>query len=117
MQHGCILIAGTKISEHEAIEMAKAFTGLNNLDLAKEVTTTERYKWTEGVGHGPMATKKMRQKHLPFHVVVYDYGVKRNILRLLVDQGCHLTVVPATTSASEVLALKPDGLFLSEWSW
>lgn len=111
-QHGCI-IAGNTISEHEAIEMAKAFPGLNNLDLAKEVTTKERYEWTEGSWSWPHGYQKNAKEDLPFHVVVYDYGVKRNILRLLVDQGCHLTVVPATTTAAEALALKPDGLFLS----
>lgn len=111
-QHGCIM-AGNNISEEEAIALAKAFTGLNNLDLAKEVTTSERYEWIEGSWKWPEGFQKNEKKSLPYHVVVYDYGVKQNILRLLVDQGCNLTVVPATTSAQEVLALIPDGIFLS----
>jgi carbamoyl-phosphate synthase small subunit len=111
-QHGCI-ITGQNISEEEAIKYAKAFPGLNNLDLAKEVSTQTVYTWTEGSWSWPEGYSKNEKKNLPYHVVVYDYGVKRNILRLLVDQGCHLTVVPATTPASEALALKPDGLFFS----
>jgi carbamoyl-phosphate synthase small subunit len=111
-QHGCI-VAGNAISEQAAIAAAKAFPGLNNLDLAKEVTTSEPYEWCEGSWVWPNGYQKNDKESCPLHVVVYDYGVKRNILRLLVDQGCYLTVVPATTTASDVLALQPDGIFLS----
>ena len=108
--NGC-LMAGTELDAGKALAQAKSFPGLKGMDLAKEVTVTEPYSWTEGswqLGKGfvsPAAT--------PFHVVAYDYGVKRNILRMLVDRGCRLTVVPAQTSASDVLALNPDGIFLS----
>ena len=106
---GC-LMAGA-IDEEHALEHAKAFGGLKGLDLAKEVSTSKSYAWTEGswqlgVGH----TKPDAMK---FKVVAYDFGAKRNILRMLVDRGCDLTVVPAKTPASEVLAMKPDGVFLS----
>ena len=106
---GC-LMAGA-IDEAHALEQAKAFGGLKGLDLAKEVSTSKSYAWTEGswqlgVGH----TKPDAMK---FKVVAYDFGAKRNILRMLVDRGCDLTVVPAKTPASEVLAMKPDGVFLS----
>jgi len=106
---GCIM-AG-EVDETKALEQAKDFAGLKGLDLAKEVTTSEAYPWTEGswklgVGHQEQAEKT-------FKVVAYDYGVKRNILRMLADRGCDLTVVPAKTSAAEVLAMKPDGVFLS----
>ncbi|MGL4268480.1 MAG: carbamoyl phosphate synthase small subunit, partial [Plesiomonas sp.] len=95
-------------------EKARAFGGLSGLDLAKEVTTGEAYSWTQGswtLENGlPQAASA---DALPFHVVAYDYGVKRNILRMLVDRGCRLTVVPAQTPAADVLALNPDGVFLS----
>lgn len=97
-----------------ALEKAKAFPGLNGMDLAKEVTTAETYSWTQGswtlAGDLPEAKA---ESELPFHVVAYDFGAKRNILRMLVDRGCRLTVVPAKTSAADVLALNPDGIFLS----
>lgn len=110
-QNGC-LMAGDAIDEAAAIAAAKSFGGLNGLDLAKEVTVKEAYRWEEGswewgVGHKPAPAER------PFKVVAYDYGVKRNILRMLVDRGCDLTVVPAKTPASEVLAMNPDGVFLS----
>jgi len=110
-QNGC-LMAGDAIDEGAAIAAAKSFGGLNGLDLAKEVTVKEAYRWEEGswewgVGHKPAPAER------PFKVVAYDYGVKRNILRMLVDRGCDLTVVPAKTPASEVLAMNPDGVFLS----
>jgi carbamoyl-phosphate synthase small subunit len=109
-QNGC-LMAGDDIDEAKALAAAKAFGGLKGLDLAKEVTVSEPYTWNEtswelGVGHGAGGAKK-------FKVVAYDYGVKRNILRMLVDRGCDLTVVPAKTAAAEVLAMNPDGIFLS----
>jgi len=99
------------VDEAKALETAKAFGGLKGMDLAKVVTTSESYAWTEGswkLGEGfakPATTS--------FKVVAYDYGVKRNILRMLADRGCDLTVVPAQTPASEVLAMNPDGIFLS----
>jgi carbamoyl-phosphate synthase small subunit len=110
-QSGCI-VAGYNIDEVNALLAAKAFGGLKGLDLAKEVSVKEPYSfnetcWALGKGHRvPTATKK-------FKVVAYDYGVKRNILRMLVDRDCDLTVVPAKTTAAEVLAMKPDGIFLS----
>lgn len=111
-QSGC-LMAGSGIDETEALAKAQAFAGLKGMDLAKEVTTAETYRWNEGswelgVGHGEKADNE-----LPWHVVAYDYGVKRNILRMLVDRGCRLTVVPAQTPAADVLAMNPDGIFLS----
>ena len=109
-QNGAI-IAGD-IDEAKALAAAKAFGGLKGLDLAKEVTTAESYTWNEsswqlGEGHKVLTgTKK-------FKVVAYDYGVKRNILRMLADRDCDLIVVPAKTTAAEVLAMNPDGIFLS----
>lgn len=108
-QNGCIL-AGENISAEDAIAKARAFGGLDGLDLAKESCDPNGFEWTEGswtLGHG------FTQPELKYHVVAYDYGVKTNILRLLADRGCKLTVVPAETSADDVLALKPDGIFLS----
>jgi len=110
-QNGC-LMAGDDIDEAKALAAAQAFGGLKGLDLAKEVTVSEAYSWNEtswklGEGHNTgAATKK-------FKVVAYDYGVKRNILRMLVDRDCELVVVPAKTTAAEVLAMNPDGVFLS----
>ncbi|MBT5387517.1 MAG: glutamine-hydrolyzing carbamoyl-phosphate synthase small subunit [Porticoccaceae bacterium] len=108
-QSGCIM-AGD-INDEQALAAARGFAGLKGMDLAKEVTASSAYKWTEhswqlGVGHPESTGGK-------FKVVAYDYGVKRNILRMLVDRGCDLTVVPAQTPASEVLAMNPDGVFLS----
>ncbi|TCS40341.1 glutamine-hydrolyzing carbamoyl-phosphate synthase small subunit [Reinekea marinisedimentorum] len=109
-QNGC-LMAGDNIDEARALELAKGFAGLKGMDLAKEVSVKEAYEWTEGSwklgeGHAKPDTSK-------FHVVAYDFGVKRNILRMLADRGCRLTVVPAQTPASDVLAMNPDGVFLS----
>lgn len=112
-QNGCIM-AGNQLNEALALEQAKAFPGLKGMDLAKVVTTDKAYSWQQGswtLESGLPQDKTASE--LPFHVVAYDFGVKRNILRMLVDRGCRLTVVPAQTSAQEVLALKPDGLFLS----
>ena len=110
-QNGCIM-AGDNIDEAQAIASAQAFAGLKGMDLAKEVTASEPYTWTEGVWD--LATDSHREvQNLPYHVVAYDFGVKRNILRMLAERGCRLTVVPATTPASDVLALNPDGIFLS----
>jgi len=114
-QSGCI-VAGDGIDEQAAIAAAQAFPGLQGMDLAKEVTTDTPYEWAQGSwsleGGLPEAPHPIAEK-LPHHVVAYDFGVKRNILRMLVDRGCRLTVVPAQTPASEVLALQPDGVFLS----
>ncbi|MFC3116417.1 glutamine-hydrolyzing carbamoyl-phosphate synthase small subunit [Cellvibrio fontiphilus] len=110
-QNGC-LMAGDDVDEAKALAAAKAFGGLKGLDLAKEVTVSEPYSWNEsswalGEGHKVLNGAK------PFKVVAYDFGVKRNILRMLADRGCDLTVVPAKTTAAEVLAMNPDGIFLS----
>ncbi len=109
-QNGCIL-AGDNLDESKALEAAKAFPGLKGMDLAKEVTVSDAYTWTESTwdlekGHTEGVDSR-------FHVVAYDYGVKRNILRMLVERGCKLTVVPAQTPAADVLAMNPDGIFLS----
>lgn len=111
-QAGCIL-AGKQIDEAYALEQARAFPGLKGMDLAKEVTVGEAYNWTEGSWQLGMGHVTPAADQLKYHVVAYDFGVKRNILRMLVDRGCRLTVVPAKTPAAEVLALNPDGIFLS----
>ena len=114
-QNGCIM-AGGNLSEDEALAAARAFPGLKGMDLAKEVTTEFPYEWAQGawtLETGlPEAPHPIEEK-LPLHVVAWDYGIKRNILRMLVDRGCRVTVVPAETPASEVLAMQPDGVFLS----
>ncbi|RTL52962.1 MAG: carbamoyl-phosphate synthase small subunit [Rhodocyclaceae bacterium] len=109
-QAGC-LVAGENIDEAAAIAQAKGFPGLAGMDLAKVVTAAKSYDWKEsewklGKGYGAQGNPK-------YHVVAYDFGVKRNILRMLAERGCKLTVVPAKTPASEVLAMNPDGVFLS----
>jgi len=110
-QAGCIM-AG-EIDEQKATEQARAFPGLSGMDLAKVVSTQETYSWQEGswqLGEGfPQQSPDQKR----FKVVAYDFGVKRNILRMLVDRGCDVTVVPAQTSADDVLAMNPDGVFLS----
>jgi carbamoyl-phosphate synthase small subunit len=108
---GCIM-AGV-IDESAAVKTAVQFPGLKGMDLAKEVTVEESYAWTEGsweLGKGHLDYAGKQQE---FHVVAYDFGVKRNILRMLADRGCKLTVVPAQTPAEQVLAMNPDGIFLS----
>ena len=112
-QSGCI-VAGHSLDEALALAKAKEFPGLKGMDLAKEVTTKETYQWKQGSWtlEGGLPEAK-DDKDLPYHVVAYDFGAKRNILRMLVDRGCRLTVVPAQTPAEEVLALNPDGIFLS----
>ncbi|SER09496.1 carbamoyl-phosphate synthase small subunit [Amphritea atlantica] len=109
--NGCIM-AGD-IDENTALTSAKAFPGLKGMDLAKEVTTDEQYQWTATTWHPVDGHQDLSEAELPHHVVAYDYGVKRNILRMLVERGCRLTVVPAKTPAADVLALNPDGVFLS----
>jgi carbamoyl-phosphate synthase small subunit len=108
-QAGCIM-TGEKLDENAAVRAARAFPGLKGMDLAKVVSTRAPYQWNDG-SIGRDATPLRAQQRL--HVVAYDYGIKRNILRLIADQGCRVTVVPATTPAGEVLALSPDGVFLS----
>ena len=107
---GC-LVAGPKINPEDAIKKARFFSGLVGMDLAKEVTTKTNYDWTEGVWSLKPKVKKDNKNKL--HVVAYDFGVKRNILRILVDLGCKVTVVTAKSSAEDVLEQKPDGIFLS----
>jgi len=112
-QAGCIM-AGDAIDEQAAVTQAREFPGLQGMDLAKVVTTAESYSWQQGTWSLDAGLPDAASAgELPLHVVAYDFGVKRNILRMLADRGCHLTVVPATTPASEVLALQPDGVFLS----
>jgi carbamoyl-phosphate synthase small subunit len=112
-QNGCIVASPDLSDEHgaSAIQQAKNFPGLQGMDLAQRVTTSEVYQWREGSwqlgkGYEQLTTPR-------FHVVAYDFGVKRNILRMLVDRECELTVVPAQTPVANVLALNPDGIFLS----
>lgn len=109
-QSGC-LVTGDAIDAAAAVEKAKAFAGLAGMDLAKVVSVTKPYDWTEG--EWTLGKGYSKQEAPRFHVVAYDYGIKRNILRMLAERGCRLTVVPAQTSAADVLALNPDGVFLS----
>ncbi|MDH3620865.1 MAG: glutamine-hydrolyzing carbamoyl-phosphate synthase small subunit [Gammaproteobacteria bacterium] len=109
-QSGCIM-TGDQASE-TAIAHARKFPGIAGMDLAKFVTTDRSYQWCHGTSFGK-PQRIMSRRIAPYHVIAYDFGVKRNILRLLSDLDCRLTVVPATTSAEEVAALSPDGIFLS----
>jgi carbamoyl-phosphate synthase small subunit len=112
-QNGCIL-AGDNISDEQALAAARGFPGLKGMDLAKVVSSTERYEWRSSVWNLKTDSHpEIAASELPHHVVAFDYGVKLNILRMLVERGCRVTVVPAQTPASEVLALQPDGVFLS----
>ncbi len=102
----------SELDESAAVALAKDFPGLKGMDLAKVVTTQTSYEWTEGTWSlNTNSTETIAE--LPYHVVAYDYGIKKNILRMLADRGCKVTVVPAQTKASEVLAMDPDGIFLS----
>jgi carbamoyl-phosphate synthase small subunit len=111
-QNGCIVAVDKgKPDKKAALEAARAFPGLKGMDLAKVVSVKQAYGWDEtawelGVGYGKLANPR-------FHVVAYDYGIKRNILRRLATRGCKLTVVPAQTPAQDVLKMNPDGVFLS----
>jgi carbamoyl-phosphate synthase small subunit len=109
---GC-LMAGEGLDEERALAEARGFAGLKGMDLAREVSVGAPYRWDEGSWVFGSGYGSKPADALPWHVVAYDYGVKRNILRMLVDRGCRLTVVPAQTPAAEVLALAPDGVFLS----
>jgi len=112
-QSGAILVGtqGNEPSQVQALELARSFPGLSGMDLAKVVSTTSAYEfteteWTLGEGYGKLTDPK-------FHVVAFDYGVKRNILRMLTERGCKVTVLPAQSSAADALALNPDGIFLA----
>lgn len=109
-QRGCIM-AGDSLDLDAAKTAIAGFPGLKGMDLAKEVTTSQAYEWTENTWN--LVNGHAQAGVLTRHVVAYDFGVKRNILRLLVNRGCRVTVVPATTSAETVLAMNPDGIFLS----
>ncbi len=114
-QNGAI-IAGNSLTDADIQQAQQAiadFSGLKGLDLAQEVTTTTTYEWFDTVWDLEKGHQTIAVADLPYHVVAYDYGIKRNILRMLVARGCRVTVVPAKTSASDLLALKPDGIFLS----
>ncbi len=109
-QNGAI-IAGAHLKESTALEMARSFPGLTGMDLAKVVSTKDRYEWKQtewslGTGYGTQTAPR-------FHVVAFDFGVKYNILRMLAQRGCKVTVLPAQSTAADALALKPDGIFLS----
>lgn len=108
-QNGCILAGEDNVQK--AIDLARSFPGLSGMDLAKVVSVTQPYEWTQtewalGRGYGKQEAPK-------YHVVAYDFGIKFNILRMLAERGCRVTVVPAQTSAADVLAHNPDGVFLS----
>ena len=111
-QDGCILAGdAARADPREAVDAARAFPGLKGMDLARFVTTGAPYQWDEG-GVWPRREEGAR-RNAAFHVVAYDFGVKRNILRRLAEARCRMTVVPAATPAAEVMALRPDGVFLS----
>ena len=112
-QSGCIM-AGAEVDETQALEQARAFAGLKGMDLAKVVTTSEPYEWTEGTWQLPATAEDAPETRAPvFSVVALDFGVKRNILRILVDLGCSVTVMPAQSTIDEVMAHAPDGVFFS----
>jgi carbamoyl-phosphate synthase small subunit len=110
-QNGCI-VAGSRISEKKALEAAREFPGLKGMDLAKVVSAARPYAWTRGSWQLE-TNRETERADGRYHVVAYDFGVKRNILRMLVDRDCRVTVVPAKTSAAEVFKLKPDGVMLT----
>jgi carbamoyl-phosphate synthase small subunit len=110
-QAGCI-VTGAKANAEEAVRAARKFPGLKGMDLAKLVSVKQPYQWNQG-SIWPQRQSVYTKRVAGFHVVAYDYGIKRNILRLIADQDCRLTVVPAQTTAEEVMALMPDGVFLS----
>ena len=112
-QSGCIM-AGAEVDETQALEQARAFAGLKGMDLAKVVTTSEPYEWTEGAWQLPATAPDASERRAPaLSVVALDFGVKRNILRILVDLGCTVTVMPAQSTIDEVMAHAPDGVFFS----
>ena len=109
-QGGCI-VAGESPDQELALNNARSFPGMQGQDLARVVTTPKAYEWNQG--SFDLNSNDWKTTTPVYHVVAYDFGIKRNILRMLSDRRCRVTVVPATTTASEVLALKPDGVFLS----
>lgn len=109
-QSGCIMSG--EVAVKTAIEHARKFPGITGMDLAKFVTTKSAYQWCLGTTFG-RKPRIMSRRIAPYHVVAYDFGIKRNILRLLSDMDCRMTVVPAKTSAEEALEMLPDGIFLS----
>ena len=112
-QSGCIM-AGAEVDETQALEQARAFAGLKGMDLAKVVTTSEPYEWTEGAWQLSATAPDASDRRAPaLSVVALDFGVKRNILRILVDLGCTVTVMPAQSTIDEVMAHAPDGVFFS----
>src|SRR5690606_2053457 len=110
-QAGCIM-TGADADPAEAVRAARKFPGLKGMDLARLVSTKQAYQWNQG-SIWPQRQTVYTKRVATFHVVACDFGIKRNILRLLADQDCRMTVVPATTTADEVLAMGPDGVFLS----
>ena len=110
-QAGCIM-TGDQVDQNAAVKAARRFPGLKGMDLAKVVSVKRPYQWNEGT-LWPDSSRAPIRSNQRLHVVAYDFGIKRNILRLLADGGCRMTVVPAQTSAEEVLAFEPDGIFLS----
>ncbi|MGV6809147.1 MAG: glutamine-hydrolyzing carbamoyl-phosphate synthase small subunit [bacterium] len=129
-QNGCIMTIGQadvaannsdsvdkSVNKHDniatALAAAREFAGLKGMDLAQTVTSSECYTWQTGSWQWQAASKQVDKHSARFHVVAYDFGVKKNILRMLVDRDCFVTVVPAHTSAEDVLAMQPDGVFLS----
>ena len=111
-QNGC-LTTDPSISADEAVKLAQECPSMKGLDLAKVVSTKEVYEWTDGEWTLGKGYKKQDAASLPYHVVVYDFGIKINILRMLAQRGCRLTVVPAQTPAEEALKYNPDGIFMS----
>ena len=112
-QSGCIM-AGAEVDETQALEQARAFAGLKGMDLAKVVTTSEPYGWTEGTWQLPATAGDAPDRSEPaYSVIALDFGVKRNILRILVDLGCKVTVMPAQSTIDAVMAHAPDGVFFS----
>ena len=109
-QSGCIMTG--KVDAETAVAHARKFPGIAGMDLAKFVSTDQQYQWAQGTTFN-RRPQIITRKVAPYHIVAYDFGVKRNILRLLADFDCRLTVVPAKTPADEALALAPDGIFLS----
>ena len=112
-QAGCLAAGDAAADAADAVARARAFPGLSGADLAREVSIDSAYAWSEGSWQREAGFRRFDAASRRYHVVAVDYGVKRNILRMLADRGCRLTVVPATTSAAELLALDPDGVFLS----
>lgn len=112
-QNGCIL-AGDDATEEKALQLAREFPGLKGMDLAKEVSVKESYEWRSSVWSlESNSHTEIPASDLPYHVVTFDYGIKYNILRMLVDRGCRITVLPAQSTAAEALALNPNGILLA----